>query len=51
MLNDQAFNQNLKNTMKNLEEGSVLLNEDLKALQSNFFFKGYFKKQDDAKAK
>jgi phospholipid/cholesterol/gamma-HCH transport system substrate-binding protein len=51
MLNDPTFNQNLKNTMTNLEKGSVLLNEDLKAMQSNFLLKGYFKKQDEQKAK
>jgi phospholipid/cholesterol/gamma-HCH transport system substrate-binding protein len=51
MLNDAAFNQNLKNTMTNLEKGSVLLNEDLKAMQSNFLLRGFFKKQEEQKAK
>ena len=37
-----ALNTNLKNT----ESGTEAFSENMKALQSNFLFKGYFKKKD-----
>lgn len=49
MLNDQAFAGSLKNTMQNLETSSEKLDENMKALQSNFLLRGYFKKQDKDK--
>lgn len=50
MLNDPKSAAQLKSTMENLQKGSILLNEDLKAAQSNFFLKGFFKDQAKAKA-
>jgi phospholipid/cholesterol/gamma-HCH transport system substrate-binding protein len=50
MLNDPKSAAQLKSTMDNLQKGSVLLNEDLKAAQSNFLLKGFFKDQAKAKA-
>jgi phospholipid/cholesterol/gamma-HCH transport system substrate-binding protein len=49
MLNDQKSAAQLQSTIDNLQKGSVLLNEDLKAAQSNFLLRGFFK--DRAKAK
>jgi phospholipid/cholesterol/gamma-HCH transport system substrate-binding protein len=44
LLKDSLMAEELKQTLKNLNKGSVLLNEDLKALQYNFLTKKYFKK-------
>jgi len=46
LLKDSLVAEELKQTLKNLNEGSVLLNEDLEALQHNFLTKKYFKKQE-----
>ena len=45
LLNDQQTSDQLRNIMKNLESSTYNLNEDLKALQSNFLFRGYFKRK------
>ena len=46
IMKDSILAEEFKQTLKNLNEGSVLLNEDLKALQHNFLTKKYFKKQE-----
>jgi phospholipid/cholesterol/gamma-HCH transport system substrate-binding protein len=50
LLNDPKSAAKLQKMIDSLQQGSVLLNEDLRAAQSNFFLKGYFKKQQKAKA-
>lgn len=49
LLNDQAAAGQVRSTINNLQAGSVKLNDDLEAIQSNFFFKGFFKKREKAK--
>ncbi|MBD2753868.1 MlaD family protein [Spirosoma validum] len=51
LLTDQETATNLRTTLRNLSQGTVLLNEDLKAAQSNFLLRGFFKKQSKAEAK
>lgn len=45
LLNDQQSADQMREIMKNLESSSTNLNENLKALQSNFLFRGYFRKK------
>jgi phospholipid/cholesterol/gamma-HCH transport system substrate-binding protein len=45
LLHDQPAAADLKSTIKNLESSSQKLNENLEALQSNFLFRGYFRKK------
>ncbi|MGV3508954.1 MAG: MlaD family protein [Sphingobacteriaceae bacterium] len=45
LLNDKETAEQIKRIMQNLEGSSQKLDEDLKALQSNFLFRGYFKKK------
>ncbi|GAB2587813.1 MlaD family protein [Spirosoma areae] len=53
LLTDQETANNLRTTLRNLNRGTALLNEDLKAAQNNILLRGYFKKQakEDAKRK
>ena len=41
----------INETVKNVKRSSVLLNENLEALQHNTFMKGYFKKQEKQRLK
>jgi len=50
LLNDPKGAVQVQTTLHNLQEGSVKLNEDLEAAQSNFLLKGFFKKKAKAKA-
>ena len=45
LLNDEKTANQLRNTMGNLEASSAKFDKNMLALQSNFLFKGYFKKQ------
>ncbi|WP_338876431.1 MlaD family protein [Spirosoma sp. SC4-14] len=51
LLTDQESASNLQTTLKNLSQGTALLNEDLKAAQSNFLLRGFFKKRAKEEAK
>lgn len=45
LLNDQQSAEQIRQILDNLESSTHNLNEDLKALQSNFLFRGYFRKK------
>lgn len=45
LLNDHQTAEQVKAIMLNLEKSSKKLDEDLEALQSNFLFRGFFKKR------
>jgi len=51
LVTDTILVQDIDETVKNIKQGSVLLNENLEALKHNTFFKGYFKKQEKARLK
>ncbi|UFH52291.1 MlaD family protein [Spirosoma sp. KNUC1025] len=51
LLTDQQAATNLRTTLSNLSKGTAILNEDLKAAQSNFLLRGFFKKQAKETAK
>ncbi len=46
LVSDTAFAADMRRTITRLDTGSLLLNENLRALKSNWFFRGYFKKQE-----
>lgn len=45
LLKDEKTGEEIKSMIQNLEKSSQKLNEDLTALQSNIFFRRYFKKK------
>lgn len=49
--NDPKLVKQIDSTMINLNQASGKLNENLEALKHNFLFRGYFRKQEKAKAK
>ncbi|MGB5461844.1 MAG: MCE family protein, partial [Aureibaculum sp.] len=51
MVKDTLLVKNIDETMQNIKEGSVKLNENLEALKHNFLFRGYFKKLERKKLK
>src|ERR1700761_6852283 len=50
LLNDPQSAAKVQGTIDKLQKGSVLLNEDLEAAQSNFLLRGFFKNKAKAKA-
>src|SRR5690606_15707586 len=51
LLNDKQTADQVRAIMNNLETSSKKLDEDLEALQSNFLFRGFFKKRAKEEAK
>ena len=44
VLNDSTLVNNLKSTLKNINEGTAKFNQNMEALKHNFLTRGYFKK-------
>lgn len=51
LLHDEAAGTDVKVALDNLARSTALLEDNLKALQHNFLFRGYFRKQERAAAK
>lgn len=51
LLNDEEVAKELRNTLQHLNSSSQRLDENLKALQHNFLFRGYFKRKAKREAK
>ena len=51
MVNDTVLVNNIDETVKNIKDGSIRLNENLEALKHNFLFRRYFRKLERQKAK
>lgn len=51
VLNDSLVTADLRKSMKNIERGTYNFDQSMEALKHNFFFKGYFKKQEKLKLK
>jgi phospholipid/cholesterol/gamma-HCH transport system substrate-binding protein len=45
LLNDEASAENIKNILRNLETSTQKLDQNMEALQHNFLFRSYFRKQ------
>lgn len=48
---DENFTKELDSTMTQIKEASEKLNQNMEALQHNFFFRGYFRKLERRKAR
>lgn len=51
LIRDTTTASNIAETIFNLKESSVGLNENMEALKENFFFRGYFRRQAKEEAK
>ena len=51
IMTDTVLVNDIDETVKNIKEGSVLLNENLEAMRHNVLFRGYFKKQEKKERK
>ncbi|QNL48977.1 MCE family protein [Olivibacter sp. SDN3] len=51
LLNDEEMAVQMKKTMNNLEQSTDKLNQNMEALQHNFLFRGFFRKQAKQRAK
>lgn len=49
--NDPKLVQKIDSTMTNINQSSIKLNQNMEALKHNFFFRGYFKKQEKEQQK
>jgi phospholipid/cholesterol/gamma-HCH transport system substrate-binding protein len=50
LLNDPKGAEQVRSSLNNLQQSSIKLNDDLEAVQHNFFLKGFFKNKAKAKA-
>lgn len=49
LLTDSVMLQKLNRSLDNVEQGTDKFNENMKAMRSNFLFRGYFRKQEKKK--
>lgn len=49
--NNPGLVQKIDSTMTNINQSSIKLNQNMEALKHNFFFRGYFKKQEKEQQK
>lgn len=51
LLNDTTFRDNIFESSKNIELGTEKFNQNMEALKTNFFFRGYFKRLEKKRKK
>ncbi len=51
VMKDTTFINHLDSSMKNIDQATEKLNENMEALKHNFLFRGYFRKLEREKAK
>ncbi len=51
LLKDEEMTKNISKSLANIESGTQAFSQNMEALKHNFFFKGYFKKQEKIKLK
>ncbi len=51
LIQDTTIANNIDETIINLKESSIGLNENMEALKHNFFFRGYYRRQDKQEVK
>lgn len=51
LTSDLSVGNDIRSTVRNLNSSTQKLDQNLEALKSNFLFRGYFRKQEKAKAK
>ncbi len=51
ILQDSVFRQQVDQTLQNLESSTQKLDENMEALQSNFLFRGFFRRKEKAERK
>lgn len=51
LLKDSLMTQRLNHTLENIEKGTDAFSQNMEALKHNFFFRGYFRKQERQKQK
>ena len=51
LVNDTVLVNDIETTVKNVKQGSVMLNENLEAMRQHVLFRGYFKKLEKQEKK
>ena len=51
LMKDSVFARHINTSIENIEQATYKLNENMEAMQHNFLFRGYFKKQEKAESK
>jgi phospholipid/cholesterol/gamma-HCH transport system substrate-binding protein len=51
LLHDTLMQEDLRQTLRNINDGTARFNENMEAMKHNFLFRGYFRKQEKQKKK